>query len=148
MFQAVRPEISAPWDLRAVTPNVAETYLPSRDSTGKDMEEMEEMEITGFGSVTFADGSRIIVAAEESRAILLAFPPPGTADDGDVDTWSMTPRMALYLAAAFTRAASAAMAADPDRPACGLAGIAAAADVSLQAQEALIAGAIALGEAS
>src|ERR1700733_3705101 len=109
---------------------------------------MEEMEITGFGSVSFADGSRIIVAAEDSRAILLAFPPPSISDDGDVDTWSMTPRMALYLAAAFTRAASAAMAADPDKPICRLARIAAAADVSLQAQEALIAGAIALGEES
>ena len=109
---------------------------------------MEEMEITGFGSVSFADGSRIIVAAEDARAILLAFPPPGGFDDGGVDTWSMTPRMALYLAAAFTRAASAAMAADPYKPAVGLAGIADAADVSLQAQEALIASAIALGEAS
>lgn len=109
---------------------------------------MEEMEITGFGSVSFADGSRIIVAAEDARALLLVFPPPGVSDDGDVDTWSMTPRMALYLAAAFTRAASAAMAADPDKPTSGLAGIADAADVSLQAQEALIASAIALGAAS
>jgi len=108
---------------------------------------MEEMEITGFGSVSFADGSRIIVAAEDARAILLAFPPPGSSD-ADVDTWSMTPRMALYLAAAFTRAASAAMAADPDKPTGGLGVIADAADVSLQAQEALIASAIALGEAS
>ena len=109
---------------------------------------MEEMEITGFGSVSFADGSRIIVAAEDSRAILLAFPPPGISDEGDVDTWSMTPRMALYLAAAFTRAACAGMAADPGKPASGLEGIAAAADVSLQAQEALIASPIALGEAT
>jgi hypothetical protein len=118
------------------------------DSTGKDTEEMEEMEITGFGSVSFADGSRIIVAAEDDRAILLAFPPSGVSGDGGVDTWSMTARMALYLAAAFTRAAGAAMAADLDRPARRLAGIADAADVSLQAQEALIASAIALGEAS
>jgi hypothetical protein len=109
---------------------------------------MEEMEITGFGSVSFADGSRIIVAAENARAILLAFPPPSASDDGGVDTWSMTPRMALYLAAAFTRAATAAMAADPDKSSDGLTGIANAADVSLQAQEALIASAIALGEAS
>lgn len=109
---------------------------------------MEELEITGFGSVSFGDGSRIIVAAEDARAVLLAFPPPGVSDDGGVDTWSMTPRMALYLAAAFTRAASAAMAADPDQPARRLAGIADAADVSLKAQEALIASAIALGEAS
>ena len=109
---------------------------------------MEEMEITGFGSVSFADGSRIIVAAADTRALLLAYPRPGGRDDGDVDAWSMTPRMALYLAAAFTRAASAAMAADPDKPAVRLAGIAEAADVSLQAQEALIASAIELGESS
>jgi hypothetical protein len=127
------------------------TYLPSRDSTGKDteeMEEMEEMEITGFGSVGFADGSQIIVAVANARAVLLTFPPSGVSDDGDVDTWSMSPRIALYLAAAFTRAASAAMAADPDKSARRLAGIANAADASLQAQEALIASAIALGEAS
>jgi hypothetical protein len=109
---------------------------------------MEEMEITGFGSVGFGDGSRIIVAAANASAILLAYPPPGMCDDGNVDTWSMTPRMALYLAAALNRAASAAMAADPGRPVIELAGIAGAADVSLRAQEALIVSAIELGEAS
>ena len=54
------------------------TYLPSRDSIGKDteeMEDMEEMEITGFGSVSFADGSQIIVAVADARAVLLTFPP-------------------------------------------------------------------------
>jgi len=112
------------------------------------MDDMEEMEITGFGSVSFGDGSAVVVAVADARAVLLAFPPSGVAADGDIDTWSMTPRIALYLAAAFIRAASAAMAADPDKSVWRLAGIADAADVSLQAQEALIASAIALGEAS
>jgi hypothetical protein len=128
-----------------------QTYLPSRDGTGKDaeeMEDMEEMEITGFGSVAFGDGSAVVVAVADARAILLAFPPSGVADDGEIDTWSMPPRIALYLAAALIRAAGAAMAADPDKSLRRLAGIADAADVSLQAQEALIASAIALGEAS
>ena len=112
------------------------------------MDDMEEMEITGFGSVSFGDGSAVVVAVADARAVLLAFPPSGFADAGGIDTWSMTPRIALYLAAAFIRAASAAMAADPDKSLRRLAGIADAADVSLQAQEALIASAIALGEAS
>ena len=112
------------------------------------MEDMQDMEFTGFGSVSFGDGSAVVVAVADARAVLLAFPASGVEDDGKIDTWSMPPRIALYLAAAFIRAASAAMAADPDKSVRKLAGIADAADASLQAQEALIASAIALGEAS